>query len=424
MQSECLKNATSLHVGLITIDASLGQQVDQTLADFGYLTSRFEHIRHIDPVNSHGLHALILDLPDATQAEPLLLQIRHWQQAQSTSLPLLVISHYDTFELRLHAIRAGTRGFFNKPLNLISLENRLDHCLLRRHEAPYRVMIIDDDIALTTRYQFVLRHAGIDAHTVNDPRQALEAMHALRPEVILLDVNMPLCSGPELAQMIRLDEDWLRVPIIYLSAETNTQRQSLALLHAGDDFITKPILDNALVNAVFARAQRARAMSDALARDSLTGLLKHNDIKEHIGMGLARSQRTQEATSVAMIDIDHFKHVNDRHGHLIGDGVIRMLSNLLRQRLRKTDSIGRYGGDEFVVVLANCQQADAVALIEEIRESFAHLHYAANGQKLQVTFSAGVATASSHDSVRSLLDRADKALYVAKQQGRNQTQKG
>ena len=419
-----MQPATKQQVGLITTNANLAHQISQTLADFGYLTTHVEHISDIDHTSEHGLHALILELPDAITAESLLLQVGSWQQSQLTPLPLLVISHTYSFELRLHAIRAGARGFFNTPLNLIDLENRLDQCLLRRHEAPYRVMIIDDDIALSTRYQFVLKRAGIDAHTVNDPRQALEAMHTLRPEVILLDVNMPLCSGPELAQIIRLDEDWLRVPIIYLSAETNTQRQSQALLHAGDDFITKPILDHALVNAVFARAQRARAMSNALSRDGLTGLLKHNDIKEQVGVGLARSQRTHEATSVAMIDIDHFKHVNDRYGHLIGDGVIRMLANLLRQRLRKTDSIGRYGGEEFVVVLANCPQADAVNLIEEIRESFAHLHYAADGQKLRTTFSAGVATASSNDSVRALLDRADKALYVAKQQGRNQTQKG
>src|SRR5690606_39780380 len=105
-----------------------------------------------------------------------------------------------------------------------------------------------------------------DLQTLQDPSLLLETMRTFNPEVLLLDVNMPHCSGPELAQMIRLNDEWLRVPIIYLSAETDINRQMEALLKAGDDFITKPISDNALIASEYSHAQRARSLRTALSR--------------------------------------------------------------------------------------------------------------------------------------------------------------
>ena len=147
---------------------------------------------------------------------------------------------------------------------------------------PYRVLIVDDDRELSDRYRLVLSGANMLVEVVNDPLQLFDAMARFHPEVLVLDVNMPGCSGPELAQVVRFNDDWLRVPIIYLSAETDIALQMSVLIRAGDDFVTKPISDNSLIATVFARAQRARLLSNALSRDSLTGLLKHADIKEQV----------------------------------------------------------------------------------------------------------------------------------------------
>jgi diguanylate cyclase (GGDEF)-like protein len=239
--------------------------------------------------------------------------------------------------------------------------------------------------------------------------------------VVLLDVNMPDCTGPELAQIIRFNDDWLRVPIIYLSAETDITRQMNALIKAGDDFVSKPIADNALVTTVFSRAQRARLLSIALSRDSLTGLLKHADIKEQVGIELERAQRSGKPASVAMLDIDFFKQVNDSYGHVAGDNVIRALANLLRQRLRRVDSLGRYGGEEFLVVLPDCPADQALRILDEIRQRFAELHFIAGDSEFSVTLSAGIAsTEPGAKDAGELLERADRALYVAKHGGRNQ----
>lgn len=226
-----------------------------------------------------------------------------------------------------------------------------------------------------------------------------------------------------MAQIIRFNDAWLRVPIIYLSAETDISQQMKALLKAGDDFVTKPISDNALVATVLARAQRARLLSNALARDSLTGLLKHADIKEQVAVEVERAKRSDKPTCVVMLDLDHFKNVNDQYGHAVGDNVIRALANLLRQRLRRGDSLGRYGGEEFTAVLPDCNLQQASEILDAIRLRFAELQFnTKDSGSFSVTFSAGIAQSQPQLKASELIELADQALYRAKAAGRNRVQ--
>lgn len=189
-----------------------------------------------------------------------------------------------------------------------------------------------------------------------------------------------------------------------------------------DDFLSKPISDVRLVSAVQARASRARQLDNLMSRDSLTGLLKHVRIKDELETELARCRRHDQPMSVAMVDIDHFKQVNDTHGHAAGDQVIKALAQLLKQRLRTSDLIGRYGGEEFVVVLPECNGSGAMGLMEDIRRRFAALRFHPNGGEFQCTLSAGLVTVlPGHELAGAeVLARADQALYTAKRGGRNQ----
>ncbi|WP_425222224.1 diguanylate cyclase [Pseudomonas sp.] len=403
------------HVGLLIEEDDLASQMTQTLDSFGYQVTRLASPEALH--TAAPLDALIIDTsPPGSR----LLSHPLFQQAPGQLPPLLIISSLDTFSSRLQAVRAGAVGFFTKPVDLPLLERRLERGFSSQQGGPFRVLIVDDDTELTARYQLVLSNAGIRVDTVSDANLLLDKMHKFIPEVVLMDLNMPEYSGPELAQVIRLDDDWLRVPIVYLSAETNAERQMSALLKAGDDFITKPISDSTLLTTVYARAQRARMVSDALARDSLTGLLKHADIKEQLELEAERAKRSQAPVSVAMIDIDRFKNVNDSYGHACGDNVIRALSNMLRQRLRKVDRLGRYGGEEFVAVLPGCNSDDAYQLLESIREAFNALQFSSGGQQFHCSFSAGISACEADAwADEELLERADRALYRAKQSGRN-----
>ena len=160
-----------------------------------------------------------------------------------------------------------------------------------------------------------------------------------------------------------------------------------------------------------------------ITKDGLTGLLTHSNIKEMAEYELSRSKRTAITQSFAMLDIDHFKSVNDTYGHAVGDTVIASLATLLKQRLRTTDLIGRYGGEEFLVVLPECEIDEAVILLEKIRILFSEIEFHKDEQTFSCTISIGVASTSQFLSCESdeLINSADQALYKAKRSGRNKT---
>lgn len=413
---------TEQRIYILEDQLAIGENMRQTLNNFGYQAEHFSRIADLDAALQQQLpDALIVDVNLPEESLTGLQYAAELQERLQEPLPLLVITTQDDFATHLEAVRVGAMGFFTKPVDIPQLENRLERCFSQQQGEPYRVLIIDDDRELASRFSLILRGANMLVEMLHEPAEIFTRMRSFNPEVILLDVNMPGCTGPELAQIIRMDDDWLRVPIIYLSAETDITRQMDALIKAGDDFVTKPISDNALVTAVFSRAQRARLLSNALSRDSLTGLLKHADIKEQAAIELERAVRSGKPASVGMLDIDFFKKVNDSYGHAAGDNVIRALANLLRQRLRRIDSLGRYGGEEFLVVLPDCAAEQALRVIDEIRMRFAELKFIAGDSEFSVTLSAGIASTEAVSSNASeLLEKADQALYAAKHGGRNQ----
>lgn len=405
-------------IAILEDDAEMGRSIELTLRNFGYAAQWFATTGALETaIGEQPFDVLITDI-DLGISEPDGLDYSH-ALLERLNLTLLVISNQTDFSTQLRAVRAGAIGFLPKPINLPALENTLQRCFARQQGEPYRILIVDDDRELARHYSLVLSQSNMLVEVCNDPVSGLEVMHRFNPEVVVLDVHMPGCSGPELAQIIRFQDEWLRVPIVYLSAETDLAKQMGALLRAGDDFVTKPISDSALVTTVFSRAQRARLLSNALARDSLTGLLKHADIKEQIAVEVERSARNGSHASIVMLDIDHFKRVNDRYGHAAGDNVIRALANLLRQRLRRVDSLGRYGGEEFAAVLPDCTAVQAKRIIDEIRERFSELSFVAGETTFNVTLSCGISQTDHPSTADELLERADRALYCAKDAGRN-----
>jgi diguanylate cyclase (GGDEF)-like protein len=203
----------------------------------------------------------------------------------------------------------------------------------------------------------------------------------------------------------------------------------------GDDYLHKPVDGLHLATLVRARALRARALRQKIITDGLTGLLNHMALITEAQHHCALARRLKRPLSVAVIDLDHFKSVNDTYGHQAGDNVLRGLSRMLRQRLRRSDVIGRMGGEEFAIVMPDTSPQQAVQVIEAMRQAFSQLEYAAGGKAFQVTFSAGVAgtrpcgiecpkngsgsEAVICDDVAALVRRADEALYEAKHHGRN-----
>lgn len=340
--------------------------------------------------------------------------------AYSGLAPIICIGAEDSFEQRYALAALGIDGFLPEPVNIPVLVDYIERLSAEWVEqGSGRVMIVDDDQELLEHYALVLEQAGLDVCAVSDPSQILRVLSGFRPDIVLMDVQMGAYSGAHLARMLRYDPEWLGLPIIYLSSEEDRDSQVAALSEGGDDFLTKPVSDRFLVNTVKVRCYRARQLDKLVSRDSLTGLLKHGVVQHEILKEHARCQRLGQQSVVAMLDLDHFKRVNDRFGHRTGDAVIKGLANLLRNRLRKTDILGRYGGEEFVVVLPDCSLENARVVLQSVCDQLSRIVFSGDGQEFSVTVSIGVAPLQAYPSSEDAIEAADQALYRRKQNGRN-----
>ncbi|BCB09327.1 hypothetical protein HHSLTHF2_32170 [Vreelandella venusta] len=335
-------------------------------------------------------------------------------------LPAIVLSSHGDFYSRLSAARAGCNGYFTKPIKPLDLMLVIDELTSPLDEEPLRVLVVDDEPDAATYHSLILEEAGMIVQQVHHPADALNAIERFSPDLLLIDVYMPVCSGEELATIIRQQSAHIGLPIIYLSSETDSQKQLLAMTAGVEAFITKPVTPGELVSAVKLRAERLHLLRSLMTQDSMTGLYNHSTTTDLIDKTLAQAYRESSQHAMAMLDIDHFKTVNDTYGHLAGDQVIITLARLLKTRLRASDIIGRYGGEEFVVLLKGVTAQRAAELIDELRHDFEQVDFHAGAERFRCTFSAGVSSFPSQLSTEALLISADQALYLAKQQGRNQ----
>jgi len=345
------------------------------------------------------------------------------QQGLEHKLPVLFFSEQEAdTRTRLAAVRAGGEDFFSGSLDASTLLERLEDLTRLTQTEPYKVLIVDDSRAQTTFTERMLNSAGIITRSLTDPIQVMAALGDFQPDLIILDMYMPECLGTELAKVIRHHERYVSVPIIYLSAEGDLDKQLDAMGEGGDDFLTKPIQARHLIATVRNRAARARNLKARMVRDSLTGLYNHTHILQLLEDARVRARRDQQPLSFAMLDIDHFKQVNDRYGHPMGDRVIKSLALFLKQRLRKGDHIGRYGGEEFAVVLPDTDANTAARVLDDIRRRFAEIHFPAQPQDLSCSFSCGIAELQGEQEAKALACHADEALYRAKHAGRNRVE--
>lgn len=346
----------------------------------------------------------------------------------SKKIPLIFISRKTDVKTRLFCAKAGGQAFLTMPLEFTTLVEKIDHVVLPSNEgSPFRILIVEDSKAQANIIKEYLEHAKMVTELLTNPLKVNDTLKEFQPDLILMDLYMPEYSGIDLAKVIRQQNLFVSIPIVFLSAEKDVEKQLEAMILGGDDFLTKPIEPNHLIASVIARAKRSRTLRREMIQDSLTGLLNHTRVLEELELEIARAKRNHTTLSFAMIDIDHFKSVNDSHGHPVGDRVIQGLARLLKQRLRKTDSIGRYGGEEFAVIFPN-SDADAVySKLQEMRKGFARLLHQSSDPHVEFscTFSAGIAELNdTNNTVDKIVQAADIALYESKEKGRNQVSNG
>ena len=403
---------------LLESDARAASVLISQMGSFAYTVRHFPAVKELaSALAEEPPGAIIADI-DSSGDHFGTEMVTELRQGNAT-LPMIFVSNRSDLGARLRAVRAGGDAYFTKPVRIGQLVDRLDSLVNRTKPEPYRVLVVEDAPAQAEFFATVLTQSGIRSSVVSDPEGMLEALNDFNPELILMDMYLPGCTGDELAKVIRQTDAFMSVPIVFLSVERDFDRQLSAMFRGGDEFLTKPILPAQLVSVVTTRVERYRELRTLMLHDSLTGLVNHSRLQQQLEIETARALRQRRPMSLAMIDIDHFKDVNDRFGHPVGDRVLKNLSRFLRQRLRTSDVVGRYGGEEFAVVLSDTDLKTAYQIMESLRRDFASIPHETDGESLTVTFSVGVSSVPRHTSVRELLVAADQALYRAKRAGRN-----
>jgi diguanylate cyclase (GGDEF)-like protein len=295
----------------------------------------------------------------------------------------------------------------------------------------YKILVVDDHEDNVELLRARLEARGYEVFGANDGFSALETVDRVIPDLILLDVMMPKMDGHEVVRRLKANKDLPFIPVIMQTALDSTEDKVGGLDAGADDYITKPI-NFAELEAHVKSMLRIKQLQTELNQandklktisltDGLTGIENRRSLEERLKEVWSHSVRLHEPIALVMCDIDKFKSVNDNYGHLVGDSVLKGIAQLLKDEAREIDRVGRYGGEEFLLILPGTVLDAAVTFAERLREKVEHHTFSYDGGTLKRTMSCGVA-GSPHPKVKdqeALVRAADEALYVAKETGRN-----
>lgn len=390
----------------------------ENLKAYGFTAQYFaDPLSMLDKIKQKKPSLVILDLMISHFSESWILTL--CKNLSDQGIKIFILSTKNDFECRLAAVRAGASAYIVKPADVPALVTVIRAELNINQFKPPHILLVDDQESILEYYSAVLTAAGMKVDISDNPLEVLDRLEKHRPDLIVLDINMPIVKGDELAAVIRQYPEYQSIPILFFSGDAQMTQKTQLLEIGSDDLLQKGMPIQELVSQIKSRVERAKILSSFMYEDSLTGLLNHAQIQLAAERCFSLAKRHNRVCSFVMIDLDNFKSINDTWGHQTGDKVIKAFSQLLQQRLRPQDYVGRYGGEEFLLVLAETSLQNAGILTDELRETFKQIDFIEESQKFNVSFSAGVADNSVCQSAAEQIRKSDNALYKAKTSGKN-----
>ena len=280
------------------------------------------------------------------------------------------------------------------------------------------VLVADDSAVMRAVLRGELTRHGWTVAEAVDGADALDRVRELRPHIVLLDIEMPRMNGFQVLTALIADPDLADIPVIFLTARDSGRDVAEGLRRGAHDYLRKPFEPVELLARLLV-AHRTKALRDELRglalTDSLTGLRNRRSMQEQLNALTALHRRHATPLSALLLDVDHFKHVNDDHGHEQGDRVLRDIADRIAARVRAEDVAGRWGGEEFLVLTPGTEAAAALRLAEDLRASIG---------EAGATVSIGVAGLRDGMTPADLVREADDAMYAAKAAGRDRVELG
>lgn len=365
------------------------------------------------------LNGLFIDLDHLDQADRREIA---GLTASLQGVPVALIGADDHLQNRIDAAHLGAERFLEKPLDPQAVRDTFREFRDIRRNSGATILIVDDDDRFSALAADVLSKNGFSTFALTTTAHIMEALAEVRPDLLMLDVLMPGVSGFDVCKLIRQSTAWRNLPIVVTTALTGLDVRLAAFKAGADDYLTKPFINEELLARIRVRLDRARLEKELAERDSLTGLMLRRPFVDNAQAILANARRTGRPVSVCLIDIDRFKLVNDKRGHLAGDRVLSGFGRLVQSRFRREDLRGRWGGEEFVLVLPGQSAHTAGQVLNRLLDEFSEMVFRDDlGSEFKCSFSAGVAShLDDGETLDDLLKAADRRLYRAKETGRRQ----
>ena len=408
-----------IKIALIDDNETTATMHAKLLAGFGFTVRQFNSIQELKNVSDQKTFNLVLIDTDNSIDSPENMYT-FAGKLRSDGIDVFILSSSSSFENRLAAVRAKTNEYLLKPMNITTLVSKIRKNFKIDLIRPYRILLLDDQASVGIFYKTLLEDEHVEVLAISQADSIMTELESFHPDVFLLDMHMPNISGLEVARLLRQQSKYDYVPIIFLTADEDINTKLQVLECGADDVIPKNTSPNLIVQQVDSRIQRGQEIRYLASRDSLTGVLNHGQIMDAAAHALRLAARQQKPTVVVMIDLDHFKGVNDKYGHGGGDKVLISLGQLLLQSVRDTDYVGRYGGEEFMVIFNDAQPSVIESKMNNILTAFLQINYTVAEKSFHCSFSAGLACSTHHEKLSELISSADAALYKAKDAGRSQ----
>lgn len=387
------------------LTSSIHKQVEQWQMQFSNVTEKelYQFLHSIKGTSSTIGMIQLSDLADA-----LMGPLNEYSEKQWTSEQL------QSYLLELMTLSRDVQS--NHPTLLPPIQFEI----ISYTSVEILVLILDDDATLLMYLKEQLEKMGWTVLATVDPEKALTYIHDMQPDCFITDLHMPKTSGFRVISVLRDKIKRHLLPTTIISADNDKHTRLQVYRMGADDYLPKPLDIEELIVRVERQLERKKMYEKMLFVDELTGAYNRKYLQDAFTKQCAKIGRKHTACSVALVDLDRFKRVNDMYGHLTGDLVLKSFSSFMKKNMRENDSFIRYGGEEFVIIMDNTEAADAKRILERQLHGFSQVQFDCDDGTFSMTFSAGITEVLSSDELLiECMNRVDQALYQAKNNGRN-----
>ena len=339
---------------------------------------------------------------------------------QERSIPVLVFTSQELSTDRVALARRKSKGFFHKPISSNRVLEVITQTLKPGKKTEPKVMVVDDDRMTLRLVRTLLEPWGIKVNILNDSLKFWDELQSVKPDLLILDVQMPNVDGIELCQLLRNDSRWAWLPIVFLTGQRDAETIQQVFSAGADDFIHKPVVAAELITRIFNRLERTSLLRKQAEINPLNGLPNRQRASQDLEKLLHLANQYQQYFCLAILKIDDLNKINRNYGHGFGDKMLRRLASLLQKELRTEDIVSSWNGGEFLVGMYGISRGYGVEWLAEVLETLRTIEFEVAQEVVNITFSAGVTQYPEDGSdIQTLYQNAASTMERAKEYGGN-----